>query len=235
MRDQWINERCCHNFRYINGKIKAVVISFHGLNARYRDENTPLEFALAESNILVIAPYYGPWSWMNRQARAFVDELLDHVFAELGDENIPLIASGGSMGGCAALLFCRYSKHRPVACDAVWPVCDTVAHFSERPDLPPTFHQAFLGYAEPMEELLKEHSPLHQIEALPRIPYLFTHGLNDVRVNKAIHSDRMVSALIERGHQVEYAEVPGCGHGVSVPLSVTLRRLEFIRRFAEDR
>ena len=163
MVDQWINERCWHNRRYINGKIKAVVVSFHGLNARYRTEASPADFALAESGILVIAPYYGPWSWMNRQARAFVDELLDHVFAEIGTENIPLIASGGSMGGCAALLFCRYSAHRAIGCDLLWPVCNTVAHFSERPDLPPTFHSAFAGYSEPLEELLKEHLCLDRV------------------------------------------------------------------------
>lgn len=235
MVDQWINERCWHNRRYINGKIKAVVVSFHGLNARYRTEASPADFALAESGILVIAPYYGPWSWMNRQARAFVDELLDHVFAEIGTENIPLIASGGSMGGCAALLFCRYSAHRAIGCDLLWPVCNTVAHFSERPDLPPTFHSAFAGYSEPLEELLKEHSPLHQAAFMPYIPYLFTHGTDDCRVNKAIHSDAMVKALRDAGHQVDYAEVPHLGHGVNIPLSVTLRRLEFIRNLAEGR
>ena len=113
MVDQWINERCWHNRRYINGKIKAVVVSFHGLNARYRTEASPADFALAESGILVIAPYYGPWSWMNRQARAFVDELLDHVFAEIGTENIPLIASGGSMGGLSALVYTAYARITP--------------------------------------------------------------------------------------------------------------------------
>lgn len=230
--DQWINERCWHNGKYIRGNIKAVALCFHGLNAGFKTDASPLDFALAESNILAVSPYYGPWSWMNRQARAFVDELLDHLFDCLGNRELPLIVSGGSMGGCAALLFCRYSRYTPIACDAVWPVCDTVAHFSERPDLPPTFHHAFMGYPEPLEEILKEHSPLHQVEFMPHIPYQFTHGLEDVRVNKNIHSDRMVKALKELGHQVEYAEVPYCGHGVSVPLSVTLRRVEFIRRFA---
>ena len=231
MNEQWISERCWSNRQYISGKIRAVVVSFHGLNARWRDEASSLELALAEENILVIAPYYGPWSWMNRAARKFVDELLDKVYEDLGDEKIPLIAAGGSMGGCAALLFCRYGKRHPAGCCVCWPVCNTEAHFYERPDLPPTFHSAFCGYPEPLEELLKEHSPLHQVDFMPDIPYLFIHGCNDNRVSKQVHSDAMVEAMRKRKFQVEYMELPHCGHGVSIPLSAALKQLEFIRKF----
>ena len=55
-----------------------------------------------------IAPYYGPWAWMNRQARAMVDELVDAVYAKHGlSDRTPLICTGGSMGGQASLLYTR--------------------------------------------------------------------------------------------------------------------------------
>ena len=81
---------------------------------------------------------------------------------------------------------------------------------------------------EPLEELLREHSPLHQAAAMPDIPYLFIHGDADRSVNKGRHSDRMAEELRRLGRRVEYVEVPRMGHGVNLPLSVSLKRLEFI-------
>ena len=57
-------------------------------------------------------------------------------------ENIPVVSTGGSMGGQSALVYCAYSKRTPVACVANCPVCDTVFHFTERPDLPRTLYSA---------------------------------------------------------------------------------------------
>lgn len=232
MKNQWIKETCWNNEPYLKHPIRAVTVSFHGLNGRYRDDSASgLELALAEQGVLVIAPYYGPWSWMNRQARAFVDQLLAAAYREFElPDNTPLISSGGSMGGCSALLYCRYGARRPAGCDALFPVCDTVSHFSERPDLPATFHHAFLGYPEPLQELLEEHSPLHQANAMPDIPYLFIHGDADLAVNKARHSDRMVSELRKLNRQVEYIEIPRMGHGSNIPLTVDETRLHFILR-----
>ena len=233
MGKDWIKNTCWDNESYVKGAIRGVVVTFAGLNNRYRDEAGMLDIALGEAGMLVISPYYGPWSWMNRAARAFVDELLDAVYREYSlSDSVPLVSSGGSMGGCAALLYCRYGAKPPVACAALYPVCDTVSHFGERPDLPPTFYHAFYGYPEPMEEILREHSPLHQAEKFPDIPYLVVHGDADDRVNKAIHSDRMVSELRRLDRRVEYVEVPGMGHGRNVPMSVYQKRLDFITAFA---
>lgn len=235
MKDKWLKSAARNNTDYLHGKIRAVTVEFHGLGAGYREDSSPLELALAEKNILVIAPFYGPWSWMNRLSREYVDEVIQRTYTEFDlDEQIPLIASGGSMGGCSALLYCRYGKKKPVACDILYPVCDAVAHYNERPDLPSSFNYAFYGYKEPLEDVLKEHSPLHQVENMPRIPYLFAHGTADDRVSKKMHSDRMVDALRQLGHDVEYLEVPGMKHGYNVPLSVLQKRLEFISSFKAD-
>ena len=92
MKNQWIKDTCWTNEPFLNGPVRAVTVSFHGLNGGYRNENaTEFEIALAERGILVVAPYYGPWSWMNRQARAFVDRLIAAVYRDLElGESLPL-------------------------------------------------------------------------------------------------------------------------------------------------
>jgi dipeptidyl aminopeptidase/acylaminoacyl peptidase len=219
--------------QFVRGPIRGVVLALHGLGGmgpKGGVDTDELEWAGAGG--LVVFPYYGPWSWMNRQARGFIDDLVASVYThyKLGPE-IPVIVTGGSMGGLSALLYTRYAKKPPVACLAVFPVCDLAFHFQERPDLPRSIRGAFMGYSEPLEQLLAEHSALAQVPGMPRIPYQIIHGDADQAVNKAAHSDRFVAAMRQAGHQVDYMEVPGMGHGSNVPLSVLQRRIEFVQRF----
>ena len=70
------------NFAYSNdhlikGKIKGVVLDFYGLNGlkiHNTDPGDALEYA--EKGIIYVIPYYNPWSWMNRQAVAYTDEIV---------------------------------------------------------------------------------------------------------------------------------------------------------------
>jgi len=228
MQDQWLNDCCQNNSDFIKNKIRAVVLLFHGLGGGVCKSLLQYELALAEQDILTIEPYHGPWCWMNRQARLFVDEIVERTWREFKlDESTRLFSTGLSMGGLAALLYCRYGKRPPVGCDVLYPVCDAVYHYRERPDVSTSMNAAFYGYSEPFETVLEEHSPLHQIEAMPDIPYQFIHGNNDQAVN-ILHSDKMVAALREKGCQVEYLTIDGMGHGINVPLSVWQKRVDFI-------
>ena len=58
---------------HVRGKIKGVVLSFHGLGGGLKDGPGTEELEWAAAGGLVVYPYYGPWAWMNRQARAMVD------------------------------------------------------------------------------------------------------------------------------------------------------------------
>lgn len=219
----WIGED------YVQGRIKGVVLSFHGLGGGLKAGPTTEELEWARHGGLVVYPYYGPWAWMNRQARTMVDELVDAVYAAHRLSNkIPLICTGGSMGGQASLLYTRYAKRSVKACLANCPVCDMTYHFHERPDLPPTMRHAFLGYVGSLNSLLAEHSPLHQVAAMPDIPYRIVHGDNDKAVSKRHHSDKMVAAMRKRRLSVEYVEVSGMGHGGPVPISVLQRNVVFV-------
>lgn len=64
MKNQWIKDTCWTNEPFLNGPIRAVTVSFHGLNGGYRNENaTEFEIALAErafwSSPLITAPGAG--------------------------------------------------------------------------------------------------------------------------------------------------------------------------------
>ncbi len=205
---------------HVRGEISGVVVVFHGLGwAAQREELFEEEKPWATAGALVVFPYYGPWSWMNREARAMVDVLIGQVYEEYGLDHArhPLILAGGSMGGASALLYARYSPHPLTACYANCPVCDLPFHFTERADLPRTMYHAFGSYGEELPPLLEEHSPLHQADHLPDLDYLIVHGEADPAVNKAAHSDPLVAKMRARGLRVNYQQIPGMGHCGPLP------------------
>ena len=158
-----------------------------------------------------------------------VDELVDSVYATWGlNRSTPLIATGGSMGGCSSLLYTRYAKRPVAACMAMCPVCDVKFHFSERPDLPMSMRQAFRSYGEDLHAAFEEQSPLSQVAKMPDIPYLIIHGAKDKAVSKVHHSDPMVARMRQRHMNVEYIEVPVMQHCSPVPLPVLHRQIEFV-------
>jgi dipeptidyl aminopeptidase/acylaminoacyl peptidase len=219
----WIGED------WVCGAVRGVVLSFHGLGGGHKFEPSTVELEWARAGALVVYPYCGPWSWMNRQVRQFVDQLVDDVYELYGlASDLPLISTGGSMGGLGSLLYTRYAKRPIAACLAFCPVCDLRYHFNERPDLPATIRCAFMGYKEDLPTLLAEHSPICQVAAMPDIPYLFIHGDKDNAVAKAHHSDPMVAAMRARKMNVRYLEVPGMGHGNCMPMSANQEQVDFI-------
>jgi len=219
---------------YLQKPIRGVIFTFHGLGSpELRDKPNDEELEWAKNGLLVVFPYYGPWSWMNRQSRKFVDDLAASVYAAYSlSADIPFLAHGGSMGGFSALLYTRYAKQKISACVAVCPVCDLKHHFTERPDLPRTIRHAFLGYEEDFESLLAEHSPVCQAAGMPHIPYFIIHITGDPAVNKASHSDKLVAKMKEHGLDVTYHEVEGTGHCGPLPQEVKDAKLKFIQRFS---
>src|ERR1700728_2215625 len=116
---------------FLDGPPRALVIWLHGLGCpEFKRAPSLEEYLWTKAGALVILPYYGPWCWMNREARGFVDEVISAAIRlyKLGPE-VPLISAGQSMGGCAALLLARYTRHPVAGCLALHPVCDTALHF----------------------------------------------------------------------------------------------------------
>ena len=210
-----VNNFAHTNLELISENPKAIVLSFHGLNGGTRMESEPTDYdrLMAEKGIVFIAPYYGPWSWMNSPAVTLIDAVVEAVIKRFPSlDGAPVISTGGSMGGLSALVYTRYARITPSACAANCPVCDLVFHRTERVDLPRTIYCAFAEEGNTFEEAVEQHSPLHLVASMPDIPYLIVHGDADQSVNKQAHSDRFVKAMREAGRSVAYVEVPGMTH-----------------------
>ena len=203
------------NDKLLTGEIKGIVLAFTGLGGQNMLHEDTLEGNyFAERGILYLFPYVNPWNWMNRRAAAFTDEIVDVVISHYGlPANIPIVSTGGSMGGQSALVYMAYAKRTPVACVANCPVCDLPFHFTERPDLPRTLYAAFYDVDGTVEEALATASPLHLLKAgkMPQAKYTIFHCSADLAVNKEAHSDRFVEAA-KGVVPLTYYVVPDRGH-----------------------
>ena len=203
----YCNERICKR------PIRGIVISFFGLRAsQMYDEDTDDGLFFADKGILFVIPYTNPWSWMNRQELAYSEEILDVLIQGLHlPEDIPVTATGMSMGGTAALVYSFYARRTPVACVPICPPCDIVYHYTEREDLPRTFYNAFYYEDCPMEEALKSVSPLALADQMPSIDYYVFHCEKDSQVNIEKHSDTFVEKM-KLHHNIRYYTVPDRDH-----------------------
>ena len=202
------------NERVLNGKPKGIVIDFFGLggmNMFHEDTNTGKFFG--ENGVLFIVPYTNPWGWMNKDEVRLSDEIIDTLKAKYGlDDSTPLVATGGSMGGLACIVYTKYAKHTPVGCVANCPVCDLPFHFTERVDLPRTLYSAFYSYDCTLDEALKSASPLHLAGELPlKTEYTIFHCEKDSAVNIDAHSEKFVKEL-SKTREVKYIRVPDKDH-----------------------
>lgn len=217
--DQVITYENLRYFAYVNDRIcrqpiKGIVLSFFGLNSSTMyDADTPEGIAYGEKGILYVVPYNNPWAWMNRQAVAYTDSVIDVLTDHYHlPEKLPIVSTGGSMGGLSALVYTRYAKRTPVACVANCPVCDLVFHYGERPDLPRTLYSAFYSYDGSIEQALQTASPLHLVPEMPRAAYHVFHCDEDKAVNIHAHSEKFISAMREQGHSISFDVVNGRGH-----------------------
>lgn len=216
-------------FDFVKPPITALMLRFAGLGyTGQKTELDGLEIELSHAGVLPVVIYHDPWGWMNQRTQNLVNDVVEAIRLKykFGPE-IPLFSTGGSMGGHAALFFTLKSREPVAACLAVCPVCDLPAHYNERPGLPRTMHHAFDNY-ENIDAALRDHSPLHQVEALPDIPYLILHAVSDPQVKKEIHSEPMVAAMRQRQLNVDYMECPLMVHCGPVTYESHRRTVDFI-------
>ena len=198
-----------NSFAYVNDAIckkpiRGIVISFLWLGSMAMHEIDPIEGEFyADEGILFVVPYSNPWAWMNKQTVAFTDEIIDVLIKkyQLGSD-VRIITIGDSMGGQMALTYVVYAKHTPIACVVNCPVCDTVYHFTERPDLPRTLYSALYNEEGTLESALKTISPLHLVDRMPKISYYIFHCDEDKAVGIEQHSKAFMKAMKERGHNI---------------------------------
>ncbi|MBQ7475182.1 MAG: prolyl oligopeptidase family serine peptidase [Clostridia bacterium] len=198
------------NDRLVRGAPRGIVLSFGGLGfSEMYGEDTAEGKYFAGRNIIFAVPYLDPWAWMNRAAVLTTDRIVGALTAKYGE--LPVVSSGGSMGGQSALVYTRYAARTPAACVVNCPVCDMEYHLTERPDLPRTMFAAFSS-PRPFDEELRSRSPLRLVNELPRVPYTVFHCDCDAAVNIDAHSRRFVAEMERAGHDVTFLTVPGRDH-----------------------
>ncbi|MBQ9133073.1 MAG: prolyl oligopeptidase family serine peptidase [Clostridia bacterium] len=209
---------CYCNYNLCKTPIRGIVLSFRGLGSMKAFTDDSPEVAddaklYGEQGILYVKPSTNPWSWMNRQAVAVTDEIVDVLFEHFDlPADTPIVSTGGSMGGQQALVYMLYAKRTPIACVVNCAVCDMPYHYIERPDLPRSMYSAFYEEEGNIEDILKTRSPLHLVDKLPRVPYYVFHCNKDTAVNIDMHSEKLVAAMRAAGHTVTYHIVPDRGH-----------------------
>ncbi len=206
-RFAYVNEAVCQK------PVRGIVLSFFGLNGNLMfKEDTPEGKYFGQQGILYVVPYYNPWCWMDRQASAYTDEVLDVLFSAYDlSADTPVISTGGSMGGLSSLTYMVYARRTPVGCVSNCPVCDLVYHYTERPDMPRTIYSAFWNEEGTLAEVLPRFSPAHLVDEMPDSEYVIYHCTADKSVNKEKHSDPFVNRM-RRAHRIRYIPVPGRGH-----------------------
>lgn len=217
-----VEEFCYSNAHLIKDEIKGICISFRGLGAAAMISDDTEVAALvptverarrlAAAGVLFFVPYLNPWNWMNAEAQATTDAVIDALIEKYSlPDNVPIVSSGGSMGGMCALTYMVYARRTPVACVVNCPVCDVVYHYTERPDLPRTFYSAYCNSGVSIDEALRAHSPLHLIDRLPQARYFLFHCEEDRAVNIDAHTKRLLRAIGDRLN-VTFHSVAGRGH-----------------------
>ena len=219
MEKELLLQRCIIGSQFVPGKPRGIQLIFHGLGCSNFGAFSTEELELAKIGYLPVFPFYGPWSWMSPVVVPFIDDVVESVFQYYGlPENAPILSTGGSMGGHSALIYPRYAK-RPIAgVIAKCPVCDLEYHFSEREDLPRSMQFAYSCYGGNIAQAFAEFSPVNQVENMPHVPYIITHGTADQLVSKEHHSDVLVEKMKAAGMDVTYLALEHASHCAPLPL-----------------
>ena len=209
------------NMALITGPVRGLVLEFPGLDGGSclggQTKVGPLRsgYAIrcARRGILLVYPFVGPWSWMNDVAVKTTDMIIDAVKQKYSlPDDIPMVNSGGSMGGAGALMYTIDGRHRAAACAVSGPACDLLTMESDFPDGVCTVYRAVAHYDMPYEAAVKRISPLYQLDRLPRIPYFIAHTDADEIIRIEKHSDKLVKEMWALGHDVTYRVIPGQAH-----------------------
>ena len=161
--------------------LRGICVCFHGYTDGTMYEKSPKEAEiLGKAGIAWVFPYYSIWAWMSENSQAFNEQVLDAVYERLGaGDDVPLIISGGSMGGMTALNYLVTGKRRATACALNCPVSDLERIFADRRDFRRAIVSAHIEKEEALPEVLKRYSPVCFSQKLPKIPYFVVYGEAD--------------------------------------------------------
>ncbi len=183
---KYINQENLSDYAFLNEDtlkypLRGICVCFHGYTDATMYEKSPAEAAaLGEQGIAWVFPYYSVWAWMSENSQAFNEQVLDAVYARLGaDDSIPLIISGGSMGGMTALNYLVRGKRPAVACALNCPVTDLNRIFTDQRGFRRAILSAHIEKEGELGDVLQRYSPVFFADRLPKIPYYVVYGEAD--------------------------------------------------------
>lgn len=193
--------------------VKAVCVCFHGYTDGTMYSGSPEEARiLGAHGIAWVFPYYSVWAWMSPSSRLYNEQVLDAVYRKLDlPDSVPLISTGGSMGGLTALLYGIYGKRVPIACAANCPVTDLPLFYQRNPDVRRAIVSAHVEAELPMKAVLPAYSPVHQAKQLPDIPYYCVFGELDGAVDEEYVS-AFEQAMTAARRRITVCRQPGMQH-----------------------
>ena len=183
---KYINPTNLSDYAFLNEDtliypLRGICICFHGYSdATMYEKSDEVASYLGKRGIAWVFPYYSVWAWMSRSSQVFNEQVIDAVYEKLGADNtIPLIVSGGSMGGLTALNYLIYGKRDAIGCVLNCPVTDMNRVFSDWPDFRRAILSAHIEEEAPLEDVLKRYSPVCFAKELPHIPVFLVFGERD--------------------------------------------------------
>ena len=225
--EEFINKDTVYYYARTNEKLlklspKGILLEFPGLGGdsclggvdKVGIYDTEFSRQYAQRGIILAYVFTGPWSWMNKGAVRITDAVVKALLEKYCmEEDAPIVASGGSMGGLGAIIYSIESRQKITACVAACPCCDVVDRYDVVPEFPRTVISALAGYEDAsLWSAMKTISPMHRIDDMPYIPYFISGCCEDELFPEEL-TDRFVEKLLQKGHDVDYVRMPGQKHG----------------------
>lgn len=141
-----------------------------------------------------------------------IDALIEHYDLPA---DIPVVSTGGSMGGIGALNFTLGSRHNIVSCMAACPCYDILGEynsFAAQSSFPRTYVAAISNYDMSITDALKSITPCENIASMPKVPYYIVCNEND----ECFDDDGMkvfADDMRDAGLDVTLKFLPGTTHG----------------------
>ncbi len=195
-------------------KIRGVVVDCHGYSdiAVWKQSDDTAAF-LGENGVLFVHPYYPYDCWGNDGCIAFIDDILRALYTglNLDADRVPLVMTGGSMGGMTALIYTLDGHYKPCAAAMNCPVTDMNRYFHTEHEYN-TIYTAYCQRGFDLQKEIDRHSPILRTADLPDIPYYIVGGERDkcVTVNEYIRpfaeklraekSEVMCDVVADMGH-----------------------------------
>ena len=229
-----------YNERYLKDGVKGIkklAVEFPGfdgnscLSGNFNNAELSNGFAkaLGDADILLIYVFTGPWNWMRDVSVRTVDDIIASVMEKYGlSKDIPIVLTGGSMGGLGALMYATGGKYKAISCAVSCPVCDLFAVSKFSHFFAASVYFACAHYDCEYSSAVRSLSPLYRVSDFPKIRYFILWCDSDDVILPNENAIPLIDKMTAAGLDVETLKLEGRGHCDHTPRGID-KMIEFIR------